>query len=216
MFICLCDSLNIVKDVLIRIIFLSLLDVPQSPIFLHDRYSSPAAGSAKRRLFGDDPPTQSPVKRISVTPIKIIPNTSENNQNTTTTTTVFTMATGNGQHLTIPLPGTTFVFCWHLFDKKRHKNSYCCWRDGSSSFSDKEQHGRHHSHPTSGQWYEPPHRSTLTDRLPQPNHSSTRQLRHTATGRQQTPPHRIPRPLLQEGEDMCAGLLHLLLNEDLC
>uniref|UniRef100_A0A8C1Y2C2 Retinoblastoma-like 1 (p107) n=1 Tax=Cyprinus carpio TaxID=7962 RepID=A0A8C1Y2C2_CYPCA len=57
-------------------------DVPQSPISLHDRYSSPAAGSAKRRLFGDDPPAQSPVKRISVTPIKIIPNAMENNQNT--------------------------------------------------------------------------------------------------------------------------------------
>uniref|UniRef100_A0A8C2K103 Retinoblastoma-like protein 1 n=1 Tax=Cyprinus carpio TaxID=7962 RepID=A0A8C2K103_CYPCA len=84
------------------------LDVPQSPISLHDRYSSPAAGSAKRRLFGDDPPPQSPVKRISVTPIKIIPNTTENNQNTTTTTTVLSMATGNGQQLTIPLPGTTF------------------------------------------------------------------------------------------------------------
>uniref|UniRef100_A0A8C2ARR5 Retinoblastoma-like protein 1 n=1 Tax=Cyprinus carpio TaxID=7962 RepID=A0A8C2ARR5_CYPCA len=84
-------------------------DVPQSPISLHDRYSSPAAGSAKRRLFGDDPPPQSPVKRISVTPIKIIPNTTENNQNTTTTTTVLSMATGNGQQLTIPLPGTTFV-----------------------------------------------------------------------------------------------------------
>lgn len=103
-FICLCVYL-------IRIIFLSLLDIPQSPIFLHDRYSSPAAGSAKRRLFGDDPPTQSPVKRISVTPIKIIPNTTENNQNTTTTTTVFSLTTGNGQQLTIPLPGTTFVFC---------------------------------------------------------------------------------------------------------
>uniref|UniRef100_A0A8C1JMB1 Retinoblastoma-like 1 (p107) n=1 Tax=Cyprinus carpio TaxID=7962 RepID=A0A8C1JMB1_CYPCA len=95
--------------VLIWLIFLSLLDVPQSPISLHDRYSSPAAGSAKRRLFGDDPPPQSPVKRISVTPIKIIPNTTENNQNTTTTTTVLSMATGNGQQLTIPLPGTTFT-----------------------------------------------------------------------------------------------------------
>uniref|UniRef100_A0A8C1ANZ2 Retinoblastoma-like 1 (p107) n=1 Tax=Cyprinus carpio carpio TaxID=630221 RepID=A0A8C1ANZ2_CYPCA len=74
---------------------LSLLDVPQSPISLHDRYSSPAAGSAKRRLFGDDPPAQSPVKRISVTPIKIIPNAMENNQNTASTTTVLSMATGN-------------------------------------------------------------------------------------------------------------------------
>uniref|UniRef100_A0A8C1L6S9 Retinoblastoma-like 1 (p107) n=1 Tax=Cyprinus carpio TaxID=7962 RepID=A0A8C1L6S9_CYPCA len=65
---------------------------------------SPAAGSAKRRLFGDDPPAQSPVKRISVTPIKIIPNAMENNQNTASTTTVLSMATGNGQQLTIPLP----------------------------------------------------------------------------------------------------------------
>uniref|UniRef100_A0A8C2Q4P3 Retinoblastoma-like 1 (p107) n=1 Tax=Cyprinus carpio TaxID=7962 RepID=A0A8C2Q4P3_CYPCA len=80
------------------------LDVPQSPISLHDRYSSPAAGSAKRRLFGDDPPAQSPVKRISVTPIKIIPNAMANNQNTASTTTVLSMATGNGQQLTIPLP----------------------------------------------------------------------------------------------------------------
>uniref|UniRef100_A0A8C2Q503 Retinoblastoma-like 1 (p107) n=1 Tax=Cyprinus carpio TaxID=7962 RepID=A0A8C2Q503_CYPCA len=75
-----------------------------SPISLHDRYSSPAAGSAKRRLFGDDPPAQSPVKRISVTPIKIIPNAMANNQNTASTTTVLSMATGNGQQLTIPLP----------------------------------------------------------------------------------------------------------------
>uniref|UniRef100_A0A671KCU7 Retinoblastoma-like protein 1 n=1 Tax=Sinocyclocheilus anshuiensis TaxID=1608454 RepID=A0A671KCU7_9TELE len=87
-----------------NISLLSLLDVPQSPISLHDRYSSPAAGSAKRRLFGDDPSPQSPVKRFSVTPIKIISNTMENNQNTTATTTVLSMATGNGQQLTIPLP----------------------------------------------------------------------------------------------------------------
>ncbi|XP_059185663.1 retinoblastoma-like protein 1 [Centropristis striata] len=33
-------------------------DVPSSPLSVHDRYSSPAAGSAKRRLFGDDPPAQ--------------------------------------------------------------------------------------------------------------------------------------------------------------
>uniref|UniRef100_A0A4W6DDZ2 Retinoblastoma-like 1 (p107) n=1 Tax=Lates calcarifer TaxID=8187 RepID=A0A4W6DDZ2_LATCA len=35
-------------------------DVPPSPLSVHDRYSSPAAGSAKRRLFGDDPPNLSP------------------------------------------------------------------------------------------------------------------------------------------------------------
>lgn len=49
-------------------------DVPPSPLSVHDRYSSPAAGSAKRRLFGDDPPSQassgvtplsSPAKRLT-------------------------------------------------------------------------------------------------------------------------------------------------------
>ncbi|XP_023181368.1 retinoblastoma-like protein 1 [Xiphophorus maculatus] len=52
-------------------------EVPPSPVSVHDRYSSPAAGSAKRRLFGDDPPappaglniavspTPSPVKRLT-------------------------------------------------------------------------------------------------------------------------------------------------------
>uniref|UniRef100_A0A3B3DPY9 Retinoblastoma-like 1 (p107) n=1 Tax=Oryzias melastigma TaxID=30732 RepID=A0A3B3DPY9_ORYME len=34
-------------------------EVPPSPLSVHDRYSSPAAGSAKRRLFGDDPPAPS-------------------------------------------------------------------------------------------------------------------------------------------------------------
>uniref|UniRef100_A0A3Q3WKP7 Retinoblastoma-like protein 1 n=1 Tax=Mola mola TaxID=94237 RepID=A0A3Q3WKP7_MOLML len=49
-------------------------DVPPSPMSVHDRYSSPAAGSAKRRLFGDDPPSlgvtsgisaMSPAKRLT-------------------------------------------------------------------------------------------------------------------------------------------------------
>ncbi|KAM3878360.1 retinoblastoma-like protein 1 [Diretmus argenteus] len=39
-------------------------DVPPSPLSVHDRYSSPAAGNAKRRLFGDDPPVSSPAKRL--------------------------------------------------------------------------------------------------------------------------------------------------------
>ncbi|XP_029007007.1 LOW QUALITY PROTEIN: retinoblastoma-like protein 1 [Betta splendens] len=50
-------------------------EVPPSPLSVHDRYSSPAAGSAKRRLFGDDPPGQtsglsplsSPAKRLTFT-----------------------------------------------------------------------------------------------------------------------------------------------------
>ncbi|KAL7891877.1 hypothetical protein AOLI_G00013530 [Acnodon oligacanthus] len=79
-------------------------DVPPSPISLHDRFSSPAAGSAKRRLFGDDPQPQSPVKRISVTPIKIIPSASAEGSQHANTTTVLSMSTTNGQQLNIPLP----------------------------------------------------------------------------------------------------------------
>ncbi|XP_072307860.1 retinoblastoma-like protein 1 [Eucyclogobius newberryi] len=56
--------------------------IPASPLTVHDRYSSPAAGSAKRRLFGDDPPTTngsvvpSPAKRLtfgSTSTLKIAP-----------------------------------------------------------------------------------------------------------------------------------------------
>uniref|UniRef100_A0A3Q2CBU5 Retinoblastoma-like 1 (p107) n=1 Tax=Cyprinodon variegatus TaxID=28743 RepID=A0A3Q2CBU5_CYPVA len=43
--------------------------VPPSPLSVHDRYSSPAAGSAKRRLFGDDPPATSAGLSISGSPL---------------------------------------------------------------------------------------------------------------------------------------------------
>ncbi|XP_043944937.1 retinoblastoma-like protein 1 [Protopterus annectens] len=51
--------------------------LPLSPISVHDRYSSPAAGSAKRRLFGDESPTASPRKShlIQSTDIHIIQST---------------------------------------------------------------------------------------------------------------------------------------------
>uniref|UniRef100_A0A6Q2ZKD0 Retinoblastoma-like 1 (p107) n=1 Tax=Esox lucius TaxID=8010 RepID=A0A6Q2ZKD0_ESOLU len=70
--------------------------VPPSPLSVHDRYSSPAAGSAKRRLFGDDsgPQTQqspSLAKRLTFSPggtLKI------------------DMTTANGQQLSIPLQGS--------------------------------------------------------------------------------------------------------------
>uniref|UniRef100_A0A8D3DHD3 Retinoblastoma-like protein 1 n=1 Tax=Scophthalmus maximus TaxID=52904 RepID=A0A8D3DHD3_SCOMX len=50
-------------------------DVPPSPLSVHDRYSSPAAGSAKRRLFGDDPPLATST---------LIPSVSLNNERTIT------------------------------------------------------------------------------------------------------------------------------------
>uniref|UniRef100_A0A3B4AQN8 Retinoblastoma-like protein 1 n=1 Tax=Periophthalmus magnuspinnatus TaxID=409849 RepID=A0A3B4AQN8_9GOBI len=42
--------------------------IPASPLTVHDRYSSPAAGSAKRRLFGDDPPSSGATTNGSVMP----------------------------------------------------------------------------------------------------------------------------------------------------
>ncbi|KAM4583235.1 retinoblastoma-like protein 1 [Fundulus diaphanus] len=44
-------------------------EVPPSPLSVHDRYSSPAAGSAKRRLFGDDAPVPSAAVKINVSPL---------------------------------------------------------------------------------------------------------------------------------------------------
>ncbi|XP_053571925.1 retinoblastoma-like protein 1 [Bombina bombina] len=48
---------------------------PLSPLSVHERYSSPAAGSAKRRLFGDDCPKESLAEKITpdVTRIRILP-----------------------------------------------------------------------------------------------------------------------------------------------
>ncbi|XP_017158750.1 retinoblastoma-like protein 1 [Poecilia reticulata] len=43
-------------------------EVPASPLSVHDRYSSPAAGSAKRRLFGDDPPAPPAGLNVAVSP----------------------------------------------------------------------------------------------------------------------------------------------------
>uniref|UniRef100_A0A8C8GWZ2 Retinoblastoma-like protein 1 n=1 Tax=Oncorhynchus tshawytscha TaxID=74940 RepID=A0A8C8GWZ2_ONCTS len=71
-------------------------DIPPSPLSVHDRYSSPAAGSAKRRLFGDDSSSQaqqspSLAKRLMFTPggtLKI------------DTPTILNMTTANGQQLT--------------------------------------------------------------------------------------------------------------------
>ncbi|XP_072237583.1 retinoblastoma-like protein 1 [Leuresthes tenuis] len=44
-------------------------EIPPSPLSVHDRYSSPAAGSAKRRLFGDDPPAPPTIQNPSGSPV---------------------------------------------------------------------------------------------------------------------------------------------------
>uniref|UniRef100_A0A8B9LAW1 Retinoblastoma-like protein 1 n=1 Tax=Astyanax mexicanus TaxID=7994 RepID=A0A8B9LAW1_ASTMX len=98
---------------LINQTLLSPSDVPSSPISAHDRFSSPTAGSVKRRLFGDDPQPLSPVKKISFTPIKLIPSPSTENSQTANTTTVLSMSAPNGQQLNIPLPGTLFYLLFY-------------------------------------------------------------------------------------------------------
>ncbi|KAL0978861.1 hypothetical protein UPYG_G00176710 [Umbra pygmaea] len=70
-------------------------DVPPSPLSVHDRYSSPAAGSAKRRLFGDDSGTQA---QQSLSLAKRLTFSSGG-------TLKIDMTTSNGQQLSIPLQG---------------------------------------------------------------------------------------------------------------
>ncbi|XP_056405342.1 retinoblastoma-like protein 1 isoform X5 [Hyla sarda] len=41
---------------------------PLSPLSVHERYNSPTAGSAKRKLFGDDGPKELPVEKLHATP----------------------------------------------------------------------------------------------------------------------------------------------------
>ncbi|XP_038225888.1 retinoblastoma-like protein 1 isoform X3 [Dermochelys coriacea] len=87
---------------------------PLSPISVHERYSSPTAGSAKRRLFGDDSPKDMQVEKVlsEGTKLKIAPASSIAAENVSLSTgqTVLTMATATvtgtmGQKVTIPLHG---------------------------------------------------------------------------------------------------------------
>uniref|UniRef100_A0A8C9W9M4 Retinoblastoma-like 1 (p107) n=1 Tax=Scleropages formosus TaxID=113540 RepID=A0A8C9W9M4_SCLFO len=92
-------------------------NVPPSPISLHDRYSSPTAGSAKRRLFGDDLPPKSPPKKTTFSHggiIKIIPTSPRSSGHEGTPQsplrTVITVGTSNvsstnGPQLSIPVQG---------------------------------------------------------------------------------------------------------------
>ncbi|XP_004698311.1 retinoblastoma-like protein 1 [Echinops telfairi] len=87
---------------------------PLSPISVHERYSSPTAGSAKRRLFGEDPPKEMLLDKIIAegTKLKIAPSSCINPENMsispgqsllTMTTTTITGTTG--QKVTIPFHG---------------------------------------------------------------------------------------------------------------
>ncbi|NXR47039.1 RBL1 protein, partial [Hippolais icterina] len=87
---------------------------PLSPISVHERYSSPTAGSAKRRLFGDDSPKEMQMEKVLTkgTKLTIAPASSTGAENTSASPaqTVLTMTTTTGpgktrQKITIPLHG---------------------------------------------------------------------------------------------------------------
>nr|XP_045012616.1 retinoblastoma-like protein 1 isoform X3 [Jaculus jaculus] len=87
---------------------------PLSPISVHERYSSPAAGSAKRRLFGDEPPKEILMDKIMTegTKLKIAPSSCITAENISVSpgqallTMATTTVTGTtGQKVTVPLHG---------------------------------------------------------------------------------------------------------------
>ncbi|XP_052580692.1 retinoblastoma-like protein 1 isoform X3 [Peromyscus californicus insignis] len=86
---------------------------PLSPISVHERYSSPAAGSAKRRLFGDDPPKEMLTDKIIAegTKLKIAPSSvTAESLSISPGQALLTMATATvmgttGQKVTVPLHG---------------------------------------------------------------------------------------------------------------
>ncbi|XP_005384775.1 PREDICTED: retinoblastoma-like protein 1 isoform X2 [Chinchilla lanigera] len=87
---------------------------PLSPISVHERYSSPTAGSAKRRLFGEDPPKETLMDKNMTegTKLKIAPSSSITAENISISPgqTLLTMATAtvagtSGHKVTIPMHG---------------------------------------------------------------------------------------------------------------
>ncbi|XP_062360747.1 retinoblastoma-like protein 1 isoform X1 [Cinclus cinclus] len=87
---------------------------PLSPISVHERYSSPTAGSAKRRLFGDDSPKEMQIEKVLTkgTKLTIAPASSIGAENMSASPgqTLLTMTTTTGpgkaeQKVTIPLHG---------------------------------------------------------------------------------------------------------------
>ncbi|NWY04982.1 RBL1 protein, partial [Nothoprocta ornata] len=85
---------------------------PLSPISVHERYSSPAAGSAKRRLFGDDSPKELQLEKgwTEGTKLTIAPASSVLAESVSPGQTVLTMTTAavagkSAQRVTIPLHG---------------------------------------------------------------------------------------------------------------
>ncbi|XP_069740649.1 retinoblastoma-like protein 1 isoform X2 [Narcine bancroftii] len=90
------------------------LPPPASPLSVHDRFTSPSAGSAKRRLFADDDAVDAQVTIAQSSGLRIIQAHSTTNENiaippgrTIVTMATATVPTTNGQMLTIPVQGVT-------------------------------------------------------------------------------------------------------------
>uniref|UniRef100_A0A2K5XZU0 Retinoblastoma-like protein 1 n=1 Tax=Mandrillus leucophaeus TaxID=9568 RepID=A0A2K5XZU0_MANLE len=98
-----CEEVSLVKEVRTDSGSLRRDMQPLSPISVHERYSSPTAGSAKRRLFGEDPPKEMLMGKIITegTKLKIAPSSiTAENISILPGQTLLTMATA-------PLTGTT-------------------------------------------------------------------------------------------------------------
>ncbi|NWH55975.1 RBL1 protein, partial [Geococcyx californianus] len=87
---------------------------PLSPISVHERYSSPTAGSAKRRLFGDDSPKDIKVEKTLTEGTKLtiasVSSIAAENMSVSPGQTVLTLTAAaglgkTGQKFTIPLHG---------------------------------------------------------------------------------------------------------------
>lgn len=119
---------DLLFEIRIKLLFFSLLDMqPLSPISVHERYSSPTAGSAKRRLFGEDPPKEMLTDRIITegTKLKIAPSSSFTAENIsispgqsllTMATAIVTGTTGH-KVKTIPLHGNVLMHLFYLFSE---------------------------------------------------------------------------------------------------
>ena len=119
---------------------------PLSPISVHERYSSPTAGSAKRRLFGEDPPKEILMDRIITegTKLKIAPSSSITAENISISPghSLLTMATAivagtTGHKVTIPLHGNILMHFFFLMDKNLRNVllNYITWSYYSCVFS---------------------------------------------------------------------------------
>lgn len=79
--------------------------VSPSPTSLHERYSSPLTGMARRRLFVDGETTSDPAQPVKVAQPSLV--TTIPAGQTVVTMATATVTANNGQTVTIPVQGTS-------------------------------------------------------------------------------------------------------------